>query len=300
MLLMSATPIPRSLMMAIYGDTDISVLDEKPQNRQDIETAIIAQKKSNEVFDGIKRALSRNEKVYWICPLIEENEEEQKSKAKEEYQEERLLKAATDRHQELVEIFGEKKVALIHGKMKNAEKDKAMKNFKEACLEKDGKDALQILVATTVVEVGVDVPDATVIVIENAENFGLSQLHQLRGRVGRSDKKSYCILLYGKRYGKVAQQRLAIMRDSNDGFYIAEEDLKLRGSGEMLGTRQSGIAELKMADLVGDVDLVKIANSQAITVLDHDPNLSNSDSAKYRALLQLFGYDDCLRLVESG
>lgn len=299
-LLMSATPIPRSLMMAIYGDTDISVLDEKPQNRQEIETAIIAQKKSNEVFDGIKRALSRNEKVYWICPLIEENEEEQKSKAKEEYQEERLLKAATDRHQELVEIFGEKKVALIHGKMKNAEKDKAMKNFKEACLEKDGKDALQILVATTVVEVGVDVPDATVIVIENAENFGLSQLHQLRGRVGRSDKKSYCILLYGKRYGKVAQQRLAIMRDSNDGFYIAEEDLKLRGSGEMLGTRQSGIAELKMADLVGDVDLVKIANSQAITVLDHDPNLSNSDSAKYRALLQLFGYDDCLRLVESG
>lgn len=286
--------------MAIYGDTDISVLDEKPQNRQEIETVIMPQKKSQQVFDGIKRALSRNEKIYWICPLIEENEDEKKSKAKEEYQEERLLKAATDRHQELTEVFGEKKVALIHGKMKNAEKDKAMKKFKEACQEKDGEDALQILVATTVIEVGVDVPDATVIIIENAENFGLSQLHQLRGRVGRSDKKSYCILLYGKRYGKVAQQRLAIMRDSNDGFYIAEEDLKLRGSGEMLGTRQSGIAELKMADLVGDVDLVKIANSQAITVLDRDPNLSNSDSAKYRALLQLFGYDDCLRLAESG
>ena len=165
---------------------------------------------------------------------------------------------------------------------------------------KSKKNELQILVATTVIEVGVDVPDATIMVIENAENFGLSQLHQLRGRVGRSDKKSHCVLLYGKRFGKIAQQRLGIMRDSNDGFYIAEEDMKLRGSGEMLGVRQSGVAELKMADLTSDVELLKLASDLARRILEADPDLSDEESAKYRALLKVFDYAECLRLVEGG
>lgn len=323
-LLMSATPIPRSLMMAVYGDTDISILDEKPKNRQEIDTVIVAQSKVEGVFDGVKRAMERGEKVYWICPLIEESEEVEvvvapvKTLAKE-VQEEKCLMAAKTRFDELSKVFGAEKVALLHGKMKNKEKDLVMKKFKESLLRharpkteesrgsdfepvssKSEKNALQILVATTVIEVGIDVPDATVMVIENAENFGLSQLHQLRGRVGRSDKKSYCILLYGKKYGKIAQQRLAIMRNSNDGFYIAEEDMKLRGSGEMLGVRQSGVAELRMADLTSDVELLKMASFSAVKILQNDPGLLDDKSAKYRALLQLFSYGDCLRLTESG
>lgn len=314
-LLMSATPIPRSLMMAVYGDTDISILDEKPKNRQKIDTSIVSQERQEEVFAGIKRAMDRGEKVYWICPLIEESEDE----GKREQQEERCLKTATKRFEELSKIFGQEKVGLIHGKMKNNEKDSVMKQFKESISEaaipemqkseggdsglvgsKSDKSSLQILVATTVIEVGVDVPDATVMVIENAENFGLSQLHQLRGRVGRSDKKSFCILLYGKRFGKIARQRLAIMRESNDGFFIAEEDLKLRGSGEMLGVRQSGMAELRMASLTSDIDLLRMASLRAKEILEEDSTLAKETSAKYRALLQLFSYGDCLRLVESG
>ncbi len=287
-LLMSATPIPRSLMMAVYGDTDISILDEKPKNRQKIDTSIMSQERQEEIFAGIKRAMDRGEKIYWICPLIEESDDE----SKREQQEERSLKTATKRFEELSKIFGQEKVGLIHGKMKNNEKDRVMKEFKEG--------DLQILVATTVIEVGVDVPDATVMVIENAENFGLSQLHQLRGRVGRSDKKSYCILLYGKRFGKIARQRLSIMRESNDGFYIAEEDLKLRGSGEMLGVRQSGMAELRIASLESDIDLLRMASLRAKEILEQDSTLTKETSAKYRALLQLFSYGDCLRLVESG
>ena len=291
-LLMSATPIPRSLMMAVYGDTDITIIDEKPKNRQEIETVVMAQKRQEQVFDGVKRALERNEKVYWICPLIEEAEDDGGVKTEaQQAQEDKCLKAAKDRHEELTKIFGDKKVGLLHGKMKNNEKDKIMKGFKEG-------DDLKILVATTVIEVGVDVPDATVMVIENAENFGLSQLHQLRGRVGRSDKKSHCVLLYGKKFGKIAQQRLAIMRESNDGFYIAEEDMKLRGSGEMLGVRQSGVAELKMADLTSDVELLKMASDSAIKALKSDPGLIENESAKCRALLKIFDYDQCLRLVE--
>ncbi len=289
-LLMSATPIPRSLMMAVYGDTDITILDEKPKNRQEINTSIMSQERQQEVLAGIKRAIAKGEKIYWICPLIEESEDEEKKQD----QEDRCLKAAKARFEELAQVFGKEKVALIHGKMKNNEKDEVMKEFKE------NGNGLQILVATTVIEVGVDVPDATVMVIENAENFGLSQLHQLRGRVGRSDKKSYCILLYGKRFGKIAKQRLTIMRNSNDGFYIAEEDLKLRGSGEMLGVRQSGMAELKMASLESDIDLLKMASLSAKEVLRQDSTLTKDESAKYRALLKLFSYGDCLRLVEGG
>ena len=280
-LLMSATPIPRSLMMGLYGDMDISVLSEKPKNRQEIDTRIMSAKKIDDVVESLKRALARGEKIYWICPAIEENEEIS-------------LVSVKKKHDELAAIFGEQTVGLLHGKMKESEKEKIMNQFSNS----DG--AMKLLVATTVIEVGIDVPDATVILIENAENFGLSQLHQLRGRVGRSEKKSFCILLYGEKYGTIARQRLGILRQSNDGFFIAEEDLKMRGGGELVGTQQSGFPEFKIADLTFDADLLKIAHTNAKLILHNSPSLKDSASQKYRNLLQLFSYDDCLRMISSG
>ncbi len=291
-LLMSATPIPRSLMMGMYGDMDISILGEKPAGRQEIETLVMSEKKNTDVILAVKRALAKQEKVYWLCPAIEESDESELTSAEEKYA-------------ELLEIFGEKTVRLIHGKMKESEKEKVMQEFKEpvgAIHESPAALDLgpQILVATTVIEVGVDVPDATIIIIENAENFGLSQLHQLRGRVGRGLKKSYCILLYGKKYGTIGQKRLGIMRESTDGFFIAEEDLKMRGAGELVGTRQSGLPEFKIADLAFDTDLLKIAHKNAQTILSRDPHLTSADSAKFRLLLTLFDYDQCLKIVGGG
>ncbi len=280
-LLMSATPIPRSLMMGLYGDMDISILSEKPKNRQPIETLIMSAKKISEVSEAMKRALLRGEKIYWICPIIDENEEIALTSVKKKYD-------------ELAKIFTSEKIGLLHGKMKESEKEKIMNEFSN----RDG--AMKILVSTTVIEVGIDVPDATIILIENAENFGLSQLHQLRGRVGRSEKKSFCILLYGEKYGAIARQRLGILRQSNDGFFIAEEDLKMRGSGELLGTKQSGFPEFKIADLNFDSDILKIAHKNAQIILYKDPNLQNPASQKYQDLLQLFGYDDCLKIITSG
>jgi len=277
-LLMSATPIPRSLMMGLYGDMDISILNEKPKNRQPIETLVMSAKKIADVYQSIKRAVARGEKIYWICPAIEESEEVQLVSAKQKFN-------------ELSEVFGAKNVALLHGKMKESEKEKVMNEFSK----RDG--SLKILVSTTVIEVGIDVPEATVILIENSENFGLSQLHQLRGRVGRSDKKSFCILLYGEKFGVNGRKRLNILRESNDGFFIAEEDLKIRGSGDLLGTKQSGFPEFKIADLTFDTDLLKIAHKNAELILHHDQKLQ---SKKHRNLLQLFNYDDCLRMINSG
>ena len=277
-LLMSATPIPRSLMMGLYGDMDISILNEKPKNRQPIETLVMSTKKITDVYQSIKRAVVRGEKIYWICPAIEESEEVQLVSAKQKFS-------------ELSEIFGAENVALLHGKMKESEKEKVMNEFSK----RDG--SLKILVSTTVIEVGIDVPEATVILIENSENFGLSQLHQLRGRVGRSDKKSFCILLYGEKFGTNGRKRLSILRESNDGFFIAEEDLKIRGSGDLLGTKQSGFPEFKIADLTFDTDLLKIAHKNAELILHHDKKLQ---SKKHRDLLRLFSYDDCLRMINSG
>ncbi len=277
-LLMSATPIPRSLMMGLYGDMDISILNEKPKNRQPIETLVMSAKKITDVYQSIKRAVVRGEKIYWICPAIEESEEVQLVSAKQKFS-------------ELSEIFGAENVALLHGKMKESEKEKVMNEFSK----RDG--SLKILVSTTVIEVGIDVPEATVILIENSENFGLSQLHQLRGRVGRSDKKSFCILLYGEKFGTNGRKRLSILRESNDGFFIAEEDLKIRGSGDLLGTKQSGFPEFKIADLTFDTDLLKIAHKNAELILHHDKKLQ---SKKHRDLLRLFSYDDCLRMINSG
>ncbi len=272
LLLMSATPIPRSLMMALYGDMDISTLDEKPQNRQKIETSVMSAKKVSELYEAIKRAVLRGEKIYWICPAIEENEELNLASVKKKFD-------------ELVQIFGDKKVGLLHGQMKEKDKEKVMNDFAHG--------DLRILVSTTVIEVGIDVPDATVIVIENAENFGLSQLHQLRGRVGRSDKKSFCILLYGEKYGVNGRKRLAAMRESEDGFFLAEEDLKMRGSGDLLGTKQSGFPEFRIADLNFDSDLLMQARKKAEIAMSEGVD-------NYQDLLQLFDYDDCLRFVAGG
>jgi ATP-dependent DNA helicase RecG len=288
-LLMSATPIPRSLMMAFYADMDISVLNEKPINRQEIETLVISAKKTDQIYQSINRAIDKGEKIYWICPAIEDKEENDIDK-----KEENSLIKVKKKYQELINIFGIDKVLMMHGKMKDAEKEKIMKNFS------DKEGSVKILVATTVVEVGVDVEYATIILIENAENFGLSQLHQLRGRVGRSSKKSYCILLYSEKFGKKQKERLDILKQSNDGFYIAEQDLRLRGSGELLGTKQSGMVEFKIADLNYDADLLKIANKQAKIVINQDQNLTKIESKKFRNLLKIFGYDECFKIIKSG
>jgi len=272
LLLMSATPIPRSLMMALYGDMDISILSEKPQNRQKIATSVMSAKKAQDLYEAMKRTLSRGEKIYWICPAIEENEEINLASVKKKFD-------------ELVQIFGVQKVGLLHGQMKEKDKEKVMNDF--------AVGALQILVSTTVIEVGIDVADATVIVIENAESFGLSQLHQLRGRVGRSDKKSFCVLLYGEKYGVNSRKRLAIMRESDDGFFLAEEDLKMRGSGDLLGTKQSGFPEFRVADLSLDTDLLIKARREAEILITRG-------AQEYEELLRLFDYDDCLKFVAGG
>jgi ATP-dependent DNA helicase RecG len=289
-LLMSATPIPRSLMMGLYGDMEISILNEKPKNRQEIETLILSAQKIDSVYESMKRALEKGDKIYWICPAIEEEIIDENNLEKEA----RGLVSAKEKYEELSKIFGTNVTGLIHGKMKESEKEKIMNEFIKA----DGN--LKMLVATTVIEVGIDVPDATIMVIENAENFGLSQLHQLRGRVGRSEKKSYCILLYGKKYGVNGKKRLGILRDSNDGFFIAEEDLKMRGSGELLGTKQSGFPEFKIADLSLDSDLLKIAHKNAEVILQKDEKLQMPESKKYQDLLQIFNYDECLKMVIGG
>lgn len=278
-LLMSATPIPRSLMMALYGNMDICVLSEKPKNRQEIETLVMSQEKQSSILEAIKRAIAKQEKVYWVCPAIEENEELE-------------MANVTQKFEELSHVLGAEAITLLHGKMKDKEKETVLNKFS------DVESGVNLIVTTTVIEVGIDVSAATVIVIENSENFGLSQLHQLRGRVGRSDKKSYCILLYGKKFGPRQKERLNVMKDSNDGFYIAEEDLRIRGSGELLGTKQSGFPELRVTDLNFDSDLLKIANKNAQLILKRDPTLQNEKSEKYRVLLKLFGYDECLKLIE--
>lgn len=278
-LLMSATPIPRSLMMALYGDMDISILSEKPKNRQEISTLIMSQEKIADNYEALRRAISKGEKVYWICPAIEEENEVE-------------LASVNKRFSELLKIFGAENLVLLHGKMSEKEKESAMQEF--------AFGSKKIMVATTVIEVGIDVSDATIILIEDAQNFGLAQLHQLRGRVGRGEKKSFCILLYGKKFGGNGRQRLEILKNSNDGFFIAEEDLKMRGSGDLVGTKQSGFPEFKIADLVFDSDLLKIANKNARVILHDDVLLTAEKNAKYQFLLRLFKYDDCLNIKNSG
>jgi ATP-dependent DNA helicase RecG len=278
LLVMTATPIPRTLMLAAYGDLDVSKLTEKPKGRQPIDTRTIPLERLGEVAQGIGRQIAAGARVYWVCPLIEESEEIDLANVQERF---RLL---SDRFPG--------KVGLLHGRLKGAEREATMAAFS------DGR--LSILVATTVIEVGVDVPAATVMVIEHAERFGLAQLHQLRGRVGRGSAKSTCLLLYAQPLGETAKARLAIMRETEDGFRIAEEDLKLRGAGELLGTRQSGLPDMRLADLAIHNELLEAARDDARLVIARDPDLQSERGQALRALLYLFRRDDAVRTLRAG
>ena len=275
-LVMSATPIPRTLALASYGDMDISVLDEKPPGRKPIETRMVNLSRYDQVVDSLRAAIAKGARAYWICPLVEENTMID-------------LAAAEDRARALRRALGEDTVALTHGKLKPAEKDAAMAAFKS------GKR--QVLVATTVVEVGVDVPEATIMVIEHAERFGLAQLHQLRGRVGRGTGESSCLLLYQGPLGANASARLAVLRETEDGFRIAEEDLKLRGAGDLLGIKQAGVPQMKIADLAVHSDLLEVARDDARLIVSQDAELKTDRGEALRVLLYLMGRDDSIRYL---
>jgi ATP-dependent DNA helicase RecG len=278
LLVMTATPIPRTLMLTAYGDIDVSRLTEKPAGRQPIDTRVLPVERQGEIVPALRRAIEKGARVYWICPLVEESEQSD-------------LAAATARHRTLSEIFG-KRVGLAHGKQKAQDRDQAMADF--------AAGRIDILVATIVVEVGVDVPEATVMVIEHAERFGLAQLHQLRGRVGRGKGKSSCLLLYQGPLTETAKARLQIMRDTEDGFRIAEEDLKLRGGGEVLGTRQSGLPDFRLVDLAAHGDLIPVARDDAKLALEQDPELVGDRGRALRVLLYLFERDSVVRTLRSG
>jgi ATP-dependent DNA helicase RecG len=278
MLVMTATPIPRTLVLTAFGDMDVSRLTEKPAGRRPIRTVTLPLDRLEELVARIAVAVAEGRKAYWICPLVEETEETD-------------LTAAEERHAVLRSVLGDC-VGLVHGRMKGADKDAAMSAFKEG--------RTKVLVATTVIEVGVDVPDASLIVIEHAEHFGLSQLHQLRGRVGRGDQASTCVLLYKGPLGETAKRRLEVIRDTEDGFLIAEEDLKLRGEGEVLGTRQSGTPGFQLARLEFHSDLLEVARDDARLLLSRDPDLASERGQAVRLLLYLFGRDEAVRLLRAG
>jgi ATP-dependent DNA helicase RecG len=277
-LVMTATPIPRTLVLTYYGDMDVSRLTEKPAGRRPIETRALPLTRLDEVVERVRAAVTGSAKGYWVCPLVEESEALDVAAAEDRYAALRV---------ELGDIVG-----LVHGRMTTTDRDAAMAKFLAG--------ETKVLVATTVVEVGVDVSDATIMVIEHAERFGLAQLHQLRGRVGRSDRPSVCLLLYRAPLGQVARDRLRIMRETEDGFVIAEEDLKLRGGGEILGTRQSGTPGFRIADAEHHAALMETARADARLVVDTDPHLATSRGAALRLLLYLFGRDDAVRLLRAG
>ncbi|MGE6743245.1 ATP-dependent DNA helicase RecG [Allorhizobium pseudoryzae] len=282
MLVMTATPIPRTLVLAAFGDMDVSKLTEKPAGRKPIQTVTVPTERTDEIIARLRSAISDGKKAYWICPLVEESEESD-------------LMSAEERHAVLTKALGAQigaKVGLVHGRMNGAEKDAVMAAFKAG--------DLRLLVATTVVEVGVDVSDATIMVIEHAERFGLAQLHQLRGRVGRGDEASTCILLYKGPLGETGRARLSILRDSEDGFLIAEEDLKLRGEGELLGTRQSGTPGFRIASLEAHADLLEIARKDAAYIIEKDPELVSERGQALRVLLYLHRRDEAIRYLRAG
>ncbi|MFK0689505.1 ATP-dependent DNA helicase RecG [Mesorhizobium sp. IMUNJ 23033] len=278
MLVMTATPIPRTLVLTAFGDMDVSKLTEKPVGRQPIRTVTLPLERLDELVGRMLDAVTDGQKIYWICPLVEESEEIK-------------LMSAEDRFASLKPLFGDR-IGLVHGRMKGTEKDEAMRAFKQG--------ETRILIATTVIEVGVDVPDATIMVIEHAERFGLAQLHQLRGRVGRGGKPSSCVLLYKDPLGETAKRRLSVMRETEDGFRIAEEDLKLRGEGELLGTRQSGTPGFQVARIEAHADLLEAARDDARLVLSRDPELQSERGSALRLLLYLFGRDEAVRLLRAG
>jgi len=277
-LVMTATPIPRTLLMTHYGDLDVSRLTEKPAGRKPVTTTLVSIDRLEEVIDGLRRALADGAQVYWVCPLIEGNGVSE-------------LAAAEERYAHLNQVLGGK-VGLLHGAMPSRVKDATMAAFAE------GK--LRVLVSTTVIEVGVNVPNATIMVIEHAERFGLAQLHQLRGRVGRGERQSYCVLLYKPPLGEIAEERLKIMRETEDGFVIAEKDLELRGGGEVLGARQSGLPEYRIANVPNFEELLAAARDDARLLLHEDPSLTSPRGAAIRTLLYLFECDDAVRLFRAA
>jgi ATP-dependent DNA helicase RecG len=246
---MTATPIPRTLAMAAYADLDTSVIDELPPGRQPVTTIALPDKRRGEVVERVRKACSEGQQAYWVCPLIDESEILDYQAAEASYE---MLSHALDTL----------RVGLVHGRMKHAAKEKVMRAFKDGDVD--------VLVATTVIEVGVDVPNASLMIIENSERMGLAQLHQLRGRVGRGANSSHCVMLYKQPLGQLARNRLAVLRDTNDGFVVAQRDLELRGPGEMLGTKQTGLPEYRIANLVRDADLMPVVQESAETIrLDH-------------------------------
>jgi ATP-dependent DNA helicase RecG len=277
-LVMTATPIPRTLVLTYFGDMDSSELREKPAGRQPIDTRTVPLNRLEEMVDAVGRALAEGRRVYWVCPLVEESENSD-------------LAAAEDRFAALKQHFGAM-VDIVHGQMKGADKDRAMERF--------AAGETQLLVATTVIEVGVDVPEATVMVIEHAERFGLAQLHQLRGRIGRGSGRSTCLLLYKEPLGETAKARLSIMRETQDGFRIAEEDLALRGEGDVLGTRQSGMPGFRVARVELHGTLIEAARDDAKLVLARDPTLASPRGEALRSLLYFFGRDEAIRLIRAG
>ncbi|MDR3525861.1 MAG: ATP-dependent DNA helicase RecG [Rhizomicrobium sp.] len=277
-LVMTATPIPRTLALTAYGDMDVSRLHGRPPGRQPVETRVLPAARLEDVVEHLRGAMAKGARAYWVCPLVEESEKID-------------LAAAEERCKELQASLGPM-VGLVHGKMKPAERDSAMARFKAG--------EITLLVATTVIEVGVDVPEATIMVVEHAERFGLAQLHQLRGRVGRGAGKSSCLLVYHPPLGETAKARLATLRDTDDGFVIAEEDLRLRGPGELLGTRQSGQLEFRLADISVHGELLAAARDDAGLILSRDPDLKSDRGVALRVLLYLFGRDEAVKYLRTG
>ena len=271
-LAMTATPIPRTLLMTAFGDMESSRLDEKPVGRKPIDTRIISQQKIDDISIRLKNAINENQQIYWVCPLVEESEKLD-------------LISVEERYEYLCGVFGKDNVEIIHGKMKSQEKENAMNNFAS------GK--AKILVATTVIEVGVDISQATIMIIEHAERFGLSQLHQLRGRIGRNSLQSTCLLIY-KRLNEISKKRLEIMRKSDDGFIISESDLKLRGPGDILGTRQSGLPEMYFANLLKHKEFLEVSKKDAQLLMDQDETLETERGKNIRNLLYIFKMDKAI------
>src|SRR5581483_7318102 len=277
-LVLTATPIPRTLVLTYFGDMDISELREKPAGRRPVDTRTVALDRLEEVMEAVGRALEAGQRVYWVCPLVDESEKVD-------------LAAAEERFQLLLKRFGDS-AGIVHGRMRGADKERAMQRF--------ASGETRLLVATTVIEVGVDVPEATVMVIEHAERFGLAQLHQLRGRIGRGSQHSTCLLLYKAPLGSTAKARLAILRETDDGFRIAEEDLRLRGEGDVLGTRQSGMPGFHLARMEFHSQLLGPARDDAALILARDPKLATPRGEALRHLLYLFEKDEAVRLIRAG
>jgi ATP-dependent DNA helicase RecG len=278
-LVMTATPIPRTLAMTVYGDLDISVIDEFPPGRKEIRTKVFFEDQRAKVYEIIRMEVNKKNQVFIVYPLVEESENLD-------------LKDATRMAEHLrIEIFPEQRIGLIHGRMKGQEKDEVMKNF----LNKE----IDILVATTVIEVGIDIPQASLMVIEHAERFGLSQLHQLRGRVGRSDIPSYCVLMSLYKRTEDSRKRLSVMEQTNDGFKIAEEDLAIRGPGEFMGTRQSGIPDFRIAHILRDFHILTEARTDAFSLIERDPLLEKAEHAPLKEVL-LRRWGGRLELAKTG